>query len=234
MGAPAWLSDPSRRLGNPVEWVAAETVPASLLKDALQRDGIQDVDEHPLIKQPRAHFEILCVYAPLGLGEGYKVTVDGTHIATGAMCMLPTSRGTVSLSSADPTAEPIVNPHYFETEADKCMLRYAIRRSLEMTETPEFQAVVEAETPPEGFAPLSSKSSDEEIDRRIRSFSGVWYHAAGTAAMGKVVDSELKVYRVQNLRVCDASVFPAPLAAHYQAPVYALAEHAADLILPAN
>ncbi len=50
------------------------------------------------------------------------------------------------------------------------------------------------------------------------------YHAAGTAAMGTVVDTDLKVFGVDHLRVVDASVLPLPLAAHYQACVYALSE----------
>ncbi len=48
--------------------------------------------------------------------------------------------------------------------------------------------------------------------------------------MGKVVDTELKVKGVGRLRVVDASVLPLPLSGHYQVPVYALAEQAAEMI----
>ncbi len=56
------------------------------------------------------------------------------------------------------------------------------------------------------------------------------HHAAGTAAIGKVVDSNLCVYGAQRLRVVNASVVPLFIAGHYQACIYALAEQAADII----
>jgi choline dehydrogenase-like flavoprotein len=49
--------------------------------------------------------------------------------------------------------------------------------------------------------------------------------------MGKVVDSSCEVFGMEGLRVVDASVTPVPLAAHYQVPVFALAEQAVDIIL---
>lgn len=56
----------------------------------------------------------------------------------------------------------------------------------------------------------------------------------GTAAMGKVVDTDLKVYGVEHLRIVDASVLPVIITGHLQIPVYAMAEQAAVIILNAD
>lgn len=52
----------------------------------------------------------------------------------------------------------------------------------------------------------------------------------GTAAMGKVVDANLRVKGVKNLRVVDTSVFPVTITAHLQVAIYATAYQAADII----
>ncbi len=56
------------------------------------------------------------------------------------------------------------------------------------------------------------------------------YHPMGTAAMGKVVDTKLRVKGVAGLRVVDTSVFPVVITAHLQVATYAMANLAADLI----
>lgn len=56
-------------------------------------------------------------------------------------------------------------------------------------------------------------------------------HAAGTASMGKVVDSHLRVYGVTGLRIADASVLPVAIGGHPQVTLYGPAERAAELIL---
>ena len=57
-----------------------------------------------------------------------------------------------------------------------------------------------------------------------------YYHPEGTAAMGSVVDSKCRIKGVENLRVVDASILTNSFAAHFQAPLYAISQSAADLI----
>ncbi len=57
---------------------------------------------------------------------------------------------------------------------------------------------------------------------------------AGTCRMGLdetcVVDPQLRVYGVRQLRVVDASVMPRVVSGHCQAAVLAIAEKAVDLV----
>ena len=56
------------------------------------------------------------------------------------------------------------------------------------------------------------------------------YHLMGTAALGEVVDTRLRVKGVQGLRVVDASVFPTHVSGNIMSTTYAVAEKGADLI----
>ena len=61
--------------------------------------------------------------------------------------------------------------------------------------------------------------SDEELEQLVRQRIETLYHPASTCRMaplldGGVVDSTLRVYGVQRLRVCDASIFPSIVSGH--------------------
>ena len=100
-----------------------------------------------------------------------------------------------------------------------------------LLDTSAGKAYIENETAPPGFPPLNSKSTHKEIEARIRATGASHDHPAGSAAMGKVVGTDLNVYGVRGLCVADASVLPVPIGGHPQATLYALAERAAELIL---
>ena len=205
-------------------------MPTIGLKAALEKDEGTVSDDHPLLHPPRSHFETFVVYAGANGGDPV-IPMDGSHIATRVVGLLPSSRGTVSLASSNAADDPVIDPNYYATEMDRHVIRSGLRELAKMLlETEEGRAFVEYETTPAGFDPIIAKMSDEEIDRRVAKVGDTLYHPAGTAAMGKVVDADLKVYGVEGLRVVDASVIPMPIAAHYQACVYALAEQAADII----
>jgi choline dehydrogenase-like flavoprotein len=227
-GHAAW-NNPAYLEGFPVDWAVGNTADQRLLKVALEFDGVPVDNTHSHLSTLRAHTGGMVAYVVLG--DGFGIPRDGTHISTTTVLFLPTSRGTVTLASADPEANPVVDPRYYSTNADRHMIRSALRQMMQVMETTEMQSVIECEAPPPDLPRLSSHSSDEEIDARVRAASAVIHHPAGTAAMGKVVDSELRVKGVRGLRVVDASVFPSPVAGYTQQTVYAIAESAADLII---
>ncbi len=234
IGTPLW-TDPAYRKGLPGDWVVFEHAPDAQMRAALLLDGVtqSQLDGHYLLHPESAHTETLVTYGNAGAAHaGVHIPLDGTHIASSVLGMATTSRGSITIASADPSAAPVIDPHYYATEADRVSLRNGVRQVMRLLlDTPEGQAMVERETPPDGYAALSSRSTDEEIDKRARRVGNTFYHPAGSAAMGKVVDSSLRVMGVEGLRVVDASVMPVVVSAHYQAPVYMIAEKGADLIM---
>ncbi|KAF2496661.1 alcohol oxidase [Lophium mytilinum] len=211
LGSPLF-NKPEYGRGNPFEWVVTSTIAPEDLKTG--------------------HVETMLAYAPIaGGGSDFKLPFDGTHISTPVVLLLATSRGTVTLADTDPNADPIIDPHYLETEADKQAMRTGMRVAMRAMETEDGQSMVLGETPPPGYKALTSSCSDAELDVRLAIIGSSFFQNAGTAAMATVVDTKCRVKGVNKLRVCNASVLPLPIAAHYQAPMYAFGKAMADVIL---
>jgi choline dehydrogenase-like flavoprotein len=78
--------------------------------------------------------------------------------------------------------------------------------------------------------------TDAEWETYIRNNVFTFHHPLGTCAMlpkkdGGVVDPQLRVYGVENLRVVDASVIPMIISAHIQTAVYGIGERAAEIMV---
>jgi choline dehydrogenase-like flavoprotein len=88
----------------------------------------------------------------------------------------------------------------------------------------------------EELSPGSAAQTDEALDAHVRATMGTVHHPIGTCKMGAdsddnaVVDGNLRVRGIENLRVVDASVMPDLIGGATNAPVIMIAEKAADMI----
>lgn len=208
--------------GNPIDWI----VTSSIGDDSKGSRSNGTLSTDPPTSEARGHVEFFISYAPIAAPYFFNHSLAGTHISSPILGLLPTSRGSVTLASADPTADPVIDPTYMNTEKDRQAMRTGVRLLLRtMLDTNAGRAIVEEETPPPDLPPLSSSSTDEEIDRRLAAIGMSFYQGGGTAAMGSVVDTELRVKGVKGLRVVDASILPLPLAGHYQCKINIMSRH---------
>ncbi|MEE4313632.1 MAG: choline dehydrogenase [Desulfofustis sp.] len=139
-------------------------------------------------------------------------------------------RGHVKITSPDPAVYPELFFNYLSTEQERREWLEAIKCSRAIIGQPAFD-----ELRGEELAPGPAVQSDEEIVDFVAREGESAYHPSCTCKMGydrmAVVDAELKVHGVENLRVVDASVFPSITNGNIYAPVMMVAEKAADLIL---
>ncbi|KZT01003.1 GMC oxidoreductase [Laetiporus sulphureus 93-53] len=161
-----------------------------------------------------------------GAGES-----DEQVISIQAALQHPFSQGRLYINTSDVFDYPAIDPQYLSHSADLTVLREGIRLCRTIGETAPMSYALGVEQ-----SPGTSISSDDDLEAWIKSNSFTEYHPSCSCAMlpedqGGVVDSNLLVYGLTNVRVADASVFPFEFSAHLMAPVYGLAEQAASVIL---
>ncbi|KAI1211224.1 putative GMC oxidoreductase [Annulohypoxylon truncatum] len=228
VGSPNPLfSQPQYGLGFPFDLIVSSDVRKEGLAAAIAEDegAVPDPSSHPLLADKRTFVEHVFMYAG---------AADGSLVTFGAIMLLPTARGSVKLASADIREAPLIDPNFLGTAVDRYVAREAIKTQIKFAgsdATVIGREILNGEAGAAGFDEvLSTNSTDEYIDARIRAGFGTSFHPMGTAAMGKVVDSKLRVKGVRGLRVVDASVFPVAITGHLQVATYALAEQAAEII----
>ena len=77
---------------------------------------------------------------------------------------------------------------------------------------------------------VPASQSDTAIEAFVQRAAQPVYHPTSTCAIGSVVDSQLRVYGIDGLRVVDASVMPTITRGNTNAATIMIAEKAADLI----
>jgi len=171
-------------------------------------------------------------FLPIAVRYDGKAAVEGHGFQAHVGPMRSASRGSVTLRSADPAADPVIRFNYMSEASDWADFRRCIRLTREIFAQEAFAPFVRHE-----IQPGAAVQSDDALDDFIREHAESAYHPCGTCKMGRaddpmaVVDPEGRVIGVEALRVADSSLFPRITNGNLNAPSIMAGEKIADHVL---
>jgi len=155
------------------------------------------------------------------------------HGVTFLVCLLAEqSRGSVKINSALMSDSPDFDLGFLKDEKDYDSILRGIDFVRKFSQAEAWQGKLHNER-----NPTLEVQSEEDLKAFIRQSVETDYHYGGTCCMGNpadkttVVDPQLKVKGVKNLRVADASVMPVPMHGNTNHACIMIGAKAADLIL---
>ncbi|KAF7187832.1 Choline oxidase [Pseudocercospora fuligena] len=169
----------------------------------------------------------------------YNTERLGYDVPKEAFCVTPNiprprSRGKLYLTSSDPSVKPALDFRYFTDPEgyDAATIVEGLKAARKIAEQSPFKDWIKRE-----IAPGPNVQSDEDLSEYGRRVAHTVYHPAGTTKMGDVktnhmavVDPELKVRGLQNVRIADAGVFPEMPSINPMLTVIAIGERCAEMV----
>ena len=141
------------------------------------------------------------------LGNGPSKMMP-TWWCMGALANQSFGRGTLSISSVDPTTDPDVDLKLASDERDRERLYLGLEIMREVLAHPSFAPYMRGEVQGIDGTLLADLDSRAAIDTWIDRVVDGCAHASATCSIGTVVDSTCRVYGVDRLRVVDLSIVP--------------------------
>lgn len=143
----------------------------------------------------------------------------------------PKSRGSVKITSADPSATPTVEAGWWSHPDDRIKALKLLRMLRTIAHSDALKGWVGEER-----VPGKQFQSDEQLLEELKWMLSPGLHGTGTCSMGlspdtSVVDSRCRVHGIKGLRVVDCSIMPTPVSGNTNGPAMAVAARAAQLIL---
>ncbi|GAB3307779.1 mycofactocin system GMC family oxidoreductase MftG [Epidermidibacterium keratini] len=142
------------------------------------------------------------------------------------------SRGSITVTSADPSVAPRLDYHYLEQVDDRRRMREAVRAGVQLLRSPAFGELLGSVTDLDG----STLEDDAALDAWARTHLATAIHACGSCAMGAdpeagaVVDGYGRVHGIDGLRVGDTSILPFAPSRGPAASAVLVGERMAELI----
>lgn len=173
--------------------------------------------------------DVQLFYSPFApkVGVGQLADFSGVHVSVAQN--RPESRGTVRIRSSDPHDLPIIHANYLATELDRQTIVAGLRIVERIASADPFRRFVIEETEPGG-----KYLTDEDLLDWARCTGYTGWHHSGTCRMGAdalaVVDPELRVHGLRNLRVVDGSVMPTVVSGNTNGACIMIGEKGADHI----
>jgi choline dehydrogenase len=137
---------------------------------------------------------------------GKKYAPPATSWAMCAGLVAPKSRGTVKLKSSNPDDRPIVDMQFLSHPDDVKALSNSIEIARSIANSSAMKEFVVREVAP------GKKLEGEELANFVRDGATTYFHSSGACRMGKddkaVVDGQLRVNGVRNLRIADSTIMP--------------------------
>ena len=153
----------------------------------------------------------------------------GRGFSLGPAVIRPTGRGSVRLAGSDWRTPPRIDNGLLKTAEDLHAAVRGIEHCRELISRPELNPFIESV-----MSPGEEISTTKDLVTFARGATNTYYHPVGTCRMGRgedaVVDPELRVHGVNDLRVCDSSIMPTITSGPPNATCYAIGLKAARLL----
>ena len=139
----------------------------------------------------------------------------------------PQSRGHLRLTGADPLDPIQIDANLLSEPDDVEALMVGVELCRQIGNSAVLRPFVKREVIPGNL-------KRPALENFVRDTAFGWWHQSGTAKMGRdslsVVDSNLKVYGIENLRIADASVMPRLTTGNTMAPCVIIGERAGEIL----
>ena len=177
--------------------------------------------------------DLQLTFTPASYKEGVLSTLDDEPgFTVAAWQQRPESLGWIKPKSSNPFDKPLIQPNYLDADEDKKVVVAGLKLARRLMHSEALSKYFDYEV-----YPGLDKQSDEDLLQIARERGTTTYHQMGTCRMGPktddtaVVDNNLKVYGLKNIRVIDASIMPTMLSANLHSGTTLIGEKGSDLVL---